>query len=387
MARTVKSQTECSALLLGVGYTARAIIPRLKAAGYHVIGTSRSQKSIDTLTAQFGIEMLHFDGNISASLKRALGKADILISSIPPSDTGDLIPKTIAPFCSPRWAGYLSATSVYGDRGGHWAFEDEILRPSTQRGKNRVEAELDWLDSGLPVHIFRLAGIYGPNIGGKARNPFVRLKQGKAKAVIKPGHVVNRIHVSDIASAVITSVNTPDPGQIYNLADGYPAPPQHVINFAADLLGLSRPDPAPIETAILSEMARSFYSECKRISPRRAITQLGWSPEFPTYRAGLMSILKSDQNLGEAVLLAGYMRVPDADIEEVKAALPEHIKRTRAEIGCQRFDVWQDDVDGRNFHVIERFASKDAFNSHQERLQKSHWAEVTKNAIRHYDIV
>jgi len=146
------------------------------------------------------------------------------------------------------WVGYLSATSVYGDRQGQWAFEDELLRPLTRRGKNRANAELQWLETGaaihvFPVHVFRLAGIYGPG-----RNGFKRLREGKARAVIKAGHIVNRIHLDDIVSALLASIDAPSPlkiyniadGQIYNIADG-PAPPQEVINYTADLIDSPRP--------------------------------------------------------------------------------------------------------------------------------------------------
>lgn len=300
MPSSVKSQTEKgkvpTALLLGVGYTARAIIPRLKEAGYNVVGTNRSGK-----TTIADVEMLSFTGLLSESLERVLDQADVIISSIPPTDAGDLVSKTIAPYTNPKWVGYLSATSVYGNRNGHWVFEDEFLYPTTQRGKNRVEAELDWLETGLPVHVFRLAGIYGPELNGKVRNPFKRIRNGQAKCVIKPGHVVNRIHVEDIAAAIMASIARPDPAQVYNIADGHPAPPQDVLKFAADLLGLNCPPEITHDDASLSDMARSFYTETKRVSIDKAKKDLGWTPKYTNFQLGLRSILSSDvdkSNLG-----------------------------------------------------------------------------------------
>jgi len=149
-----------------------------------------------------------------------------------------------------------------------------------------VAAEVAWLTSGLPVHVFRLAGIYGPG-----RSALDRLREGRAQRVVKPGQVFSRIHVEDIAAALEASMARPDPGRIYNLADDEPAPPQEVIAFAAELLGIPVPPEVPFEAAAMSPMARSFWEESKRVSNRRAKAELGLGPIHPDYRAGLRAIL------------------------------------------------------------------------------------------------
>ena len=253
-----------------------------------------------TLAAQLGIKMIVFSGGLYKGLREVMAEADIILSSIPPTDEGDPVMRFIgddfmalAPKVS--WAGYLSATSVYGDRGGKWAFEDELLHPVTQRGWNRQRAEIAWLDSGAPVHVFRLAGIYGPEISGLSRHPFGRLRSGKGRSVIKPGHVVNRIYVTDIASAIMASTLRPNPVYIYNLADNEPSPPQDVIDYAAELIGAEPPPRYDWVTADISNMARSFYTANKRISNARAKQDLGWEPEFPNYRAGLRAIAGQEE--------------------------------------------------------------------------------------------
>ena len=226
-------------------------------------------------------------------------RATHLISSIPPADNGDdpviagLAPDIKGRFPKLEWAGYLSATSVYGDRGGQWVFEEELIRPVTQRGLFRAHAEMAWIESGLPVHIFRLAGIYGPDLQGVSRNAFARLRSGQARAVIKPGHVVNRIHVLDLARAVMASIDRPNPLRIYNIADGHPAPPQDVLGFAAHLISASPPRRVDFETAELSKMARSFYQETKRVDISRVRRELGWEPEYANYKSGLQQIYDS----------------------------------------------------------------------------------------------
>ena len=295
MARRIKTQQEKQALLLGAGYCARALIPHLSAAGYRVSATTRTDED-HALLQEMGANPILFDGQINPALQMALSNADVILSSIPPDMHGDPFLRAVGTKFLSRaaWVGYLSATSVYGDRQGQWCFEDEPPRPVTKRGRRRAEAELEWLETGAPVNIFRLAGIYGPKIGGMERNAFSRLRAGKARAVIKAGHVVNRIHVEDIASAVMASINAPDPITIYNLADGNPAPPQDVLDFAADLIDVPRAPRLDHDTADISDMARSFYAETKRVSNNRAMEKLGWTPRYPDYKTGLTAIATGD---------------------------------------------------------------------------------------------
>ncbi len=300
MAGTVKSQTDCSVLLLGAGYTARALIPVLQKRGYEVVGTTRSEAKAKALSQSLGVKIIDFGGDIGADLASVMTHTTHVISSIPPADDGvDPVITALGTaiesgFSRLRWAGYLSATSVYGDRNGQWVFEDEYLYPKTDRGRNRVLAELAWLESGLPVHVFRLAGIYGPDLFGQSRNPFSRIQSGKARAVIKPGHVVNRIHVQDIVSAVLASMDQPDPGQVYNIADGHPAPPQDVLNFAADLINAPRPPEVRVDDPGLSDMAKSFYTETKCVDITKGQRLLNWTPKYPNYQVGLRDIFDRD---------------------------------------------------------------------------------------------
>lgn len=387
MVRTVKSQTEKTALLLGVGYTAKALLSPLKAAGYSVIGTCRSAQKTTELSKRYGIDMLAFSGSPSSQLRDAFTQADVIVSSIPPADDGS--DPVLTAFGSSlqtqaKWVGYLSATSVYGDRDGQWVFEDEGLSPGTDRGRNRVYCELAWLESGLPVHIFRLAGIYGPHIIDETRNPYERIKSGRARAVIKPGHIVNRIHVEDIAQALMLSMNRPDPLMIYNLADDRPAPPQDVLNFAADMLSTTRPISISHDDATLSDMARSFYTETKRVSNQRAKNQLGWEPVYKTYRHGLMSIWRENNDWPEAFIMGGYVIAPEDDLPNILSEMPKHIALSRAEPGCVRFDLWQDDIDPMKLHMIEIFKDLNAAEFHRDRMKHTNWKKAAANIERDY---
>jgi nucleoside-diphosphate-sugar epimerase len=217
-----------------------------------------------------------------------------ILLSIPPDEKGDpvfdVLAKQIAGLSSLKWLGYLSTTGVYGNKEGDWVDETSPYNPSGLRGERRMEAEQSWMklyeSLDLPVHIFRLPGIYGPG-----RNQLVSLKKGKARRIVKPGQLFSRIHVQDLASILVASMRQPNPGSIYNVADDEAAPPQDVVTFAAHLLGMEPPPLQQFETADLSPMARSFYADSKRVRNTKIKSELGISLKFPTYREGLTDLL------------------------------------------------------------------------------------------------
>ncbi len=394
MGQDIKLQYGGHALLLGTGYVARSLINPLKARGFRITGTTRAPEKAQTLSQQLNIEMTVFDGAITPQMAQVLPHITHLIASIGPDHQGrdpflDAYWEALAKHKSSHlrslsWAAYLSATSVYGDRQGQWVFENELLRPGLKRGRARIEAELAWLESGLPVHIFRLAGIYGQSLFGMPRHPFEKLKNGQAHAVVKPGHVVNRIHVDDIARALLASMDKPDPTQVYNVADGHPAPPHTVLNFAADLLGIGHPPLFDYENAPLSNMARTFYQETKRIKTTLIQKKLGWKPAYPTYREGLMAVHRAEYGHPEHVYQSGYILTPNWKTPKIAKALKTHINLSRLDDGCIRFDVWPDPHIDNKFYVVEIFSSTDSFQSHQRRSQSSEWAEISKDVSRYY---
>lgn len=271
-------------LSLGHGYSARALARRL-GPGWHVIGTTRNAEKAKALEAE-GVEPLVWPGT---DLGPALDRATHLLSSVAPDAEGDPVLREAGEQIAaarPDWVGYLSTTGVYGDHGGDWVDEDTPLTPSAARGRARVAAEAAWQALGLPLHIFRLAGIYGPG-----RGPFAKVRAGTARRIVKDGQVFSRIHVDDIAQVLAASIARPDPGAIYNVCDDDPAPPQDVIAEAARLLGLPVPPEVAFEDADLSPMARSFYAESKRVRNDRIKRELGVQLRYPTYREGLTALL------------------------------------------------------------------------------------------------
>lgn len=270
-----------SLLLIGYGYVAKALHRQLSGSAIGVQWTVRHVEDQSEHALLFG----------SADMMKAAQSADYILTSVPPGKSGpDPALEAIKSLnLSARWIGYLSATSVYGDRGGRWAFEGEAPTPSLARGRRRADAEIAWLESFAQTHIFRLAGIYGPE-----RSPFAKLKAGDARIVEKPGHVVNRIHVDDIASALLASMARPGAHEIFNIADGQPAPPGDVLNYSAALIGADKPPHVPLNDDSVSAMARSFYAETKRIDIGRARQRLNWQPHYPDYQSGLQATLSAE---------------------------------------------------------------------------------------------
>ena len=275
-------------LSLGHGYSAQALARRLVPAGWRVIGTVRRPEQAAALVAA-GVEPLAWPGDLAP----ALAAASHVLSSVPPEAEGDPVLRAAGPALAATrhlaWVGYLSTTAVYGDHGGGLVDEATPPSPASARGRARVAAEAAWRATGLPLRIFRLAGIYGPG-----RGPFAKLRAGRAQSVVKPGQVFGRIHVEDIASVLAASMARPDSVAIYNVTDDLPAAPEAVLAHAAALLGLPAPAEVPFETAELSEMARSFYGENKRVRNDRIKRELGLRLAYPTYREGLAAVLAAE---------------------------------------------------------------------------------------------
>jgi nucleoside-diphosphate-sugar epimerase len=271
-------------LSIGHGYSAQALARLLIPQGWVVIGTTRNADRARAFAAE-GVEPLLRPGTLAP----ALARASHILTSVAPDASGDPILRDHAAelrAARPEWVGYLSTTAVYGDHQGGWVSEDTPLTPATPRGQARVAAETAWGALGLPVHIFRLAGIYGPG-----RGPFEKVRDGTARRIIKPGQVFSRIHVDDIAQVLAASMQHPRPGSVYNLCDDDPAPPEDVIAHAAELLGLPLPPAIPYDQADLTPMARSFYAESKRVRNDRIKSDLGITLLHPTYRQGLAALL------------------------------------------------------------------------------------------------
>ena len=277
-------------LSFGHGYSARALARQLVPQGWRVIGTTRDAGKAGVLRAE-GAEPLIWPG---ADLTQALDAATHLLISAAPDEGGDPVLRGVRDEIAARagqfdWVGYLSTTGVYGDHDGDWVDEGSALTPSTQRGQARVKAEADWASMGLPLHIFRLAGIYGPG-----RGPFEKVRQGTARRIIKPGQVFSRIHLDDIAQVLAASIARPNPGAAYNLCDDDPAPPEDVIAYAAELLGLPMPAAEDFATAEMTPMARSFYAESKKVRNDRIKAELGVKLIYPDYRTGLAALLAGE---------------------------------------------------------------------------------------------
>ena len=269
----------------GYGYTARALSEMLLPAGWSVIGTSRNQQKVNEIsTLHENASGLLFNMEHSFSMPK---RAHILVSVPPGADGCPAFRAIQGTELSAPSITYLSTTGVYGDHGGGWVYEDTPVNPRSDRAKRRVAAEQQW--TSLGANIVRLPGIYGPG-----RSALDRVRAGTARRIIKPGQVFSRIHVDDIARGLRAILTQLPRGGIFHFCDDEPAPPQDVIAFAADLLGMDTPPDIPFEDAELSPMGRSFYAECKRVSNAATKTALSWQPRYSTYRSGLKAILAAE---------------------------------------------------------------------------------------------
>lgn len=273
-------------LLLGPGYVARATARQL-AGRARLMAATRRPDVPDGLRA-LGITSV-IRAHDPAALAEAGREASHILVSAPPGEAGDpFLPLMDAGMLRTRWVGYLSTTGVYGDRRGGWAFEWDAPRPGQERSIRRLEAEAGWQDAG--ARIFRLAGIYGPG-----RSALDAVREGRARRVIRYGHVFSRIHADDIARALVLAMEQPDAGGVFNLADDCPSSQSKVVEEAARLLGVEPPMEEAFDTGAMSAMLASFYAESRRVSNARAKQVLGWRPAYPTYREGLAAIYEAEK--------------------------------------------------------------------------------------------
>ena len=280
----------------GLGYCARRLIQR--EPWIEASGTARTVESVAALRRD-GIEAYQFDGaEADPGLELALEKAEAIVVSIPPREgagaTLDRFGPTIAAAPALRRIVYYSTIGVYGDHGGAWVDETSATRTGTARGLARIEDEARWMAAargrGAEADILRLAGIYGPG-----RNALVNLRRGEARRIIKPSQVFNRAHVDDIAEISRLVLTRNLKGQIWNVADEEPAPPQDVIAYAAVLLGLEPPPEEPFDRATLPPMALEFYADNKRVSIAKAKAELGFAPAYRSYREGLRTLAEVEE--------------------------------------------------------------------------------------------
>ena len=267
-------------LMLGLGYTAARAAPLL-AGGRPVVGTTRDGRD----------GTVRFDDE--GAVRAAIATATRILSSVPPDADGrdpvlDRYGSAIS--SSPAgWIGYLSSTGVYGDTGGAWV--DEGSAVGTGRRAARTVADRAWAALDDRVRVFRLPGIYGPG-----RSVLDRLREGRARRFDAPDHAFSRIHVDDIAGALVASLTTP-PGT-FNIADDHPCPPAEVTAFGAALLGVEPPALEPLDLDSMSPMAAGFWSESRRVANGRARRVLGWRPRHTNYRAGLLAV-RAEERKGQ----------------------------------------------------------------------------------------
>jgi len=279
--------------IFGLGYSAGLLAQQALQKGWRVLATTRKPED---LTLTDGIERFLFDGTTPLDhMSEKLESVTHIVHSIPPHpETGDAVFQhhhaDLEKLPNLEWFGYLSTTGVYGTANGQEVTEDSPLNPTSQRAKARKETEENWLKTTLPVHLFRLAGIYGPE-----RNSFQQIKAGKARAILKKGHKFSRIHQEDIVGILWASIAKPNPKSAYNVCDNYPCEALDVLSYAYHLLGQPAPEAIPFEDVqpTLSPMAQSFWKDNKIVSNQKVKTELTYAFHYPTYKEGLQAIFKT----------------------------------------------------------------------------------------------
>jgi len=285
--------------VFGLGYSARFLCRELAAEGWIISGTCQSEEKKAELEAE-GFSAVLFDrGRPIAGFAKRLASITHILSSVPPDKTGDPVidehGADILGASHLSWIGYLSTTGVYGDTKGALVDESATLHPTSERSRKRVAAEAEWWalleERGLPVHLFRLSGIYGPGY-----STIDRVRAGTAKRIRRKNHAFSRIHVADIAQVLTASIAKPHPGAAYNLCDDEPAPPADLVTYVCDLMGVAPPEEQDYDeiSKTMSKMALSFWQDNRTVDNSRIKQELGVDLKYPNYREGLKAILEGE---------------------------------------------------------------------------------------------
>jgi hypothetical protein len=283
----------------GLGYSAGVFAKYYLGQGWDVSGTKRNLDG--NASPEDAIKLYAYNRQTPFRDSKALESVTHILISIPPDEQGCPVANKfgdiIAKLPKLRWLGYLSTTGVYGNTDGKSVDETSPLNPSSNRSRFRVNAENAWLElhqeKGVPIEIFRLAGIYGPG-----RSQLNRVRAGNNTRINKPGHLFSRIHVEDISAVLQASVAQPQPGAIYNVCDNLPASPADVIAYVCELLEMEIPPLVSFDDASksMSAMGLSFWSDNRRVDNFRIKNDLGVQLAYPDYRQGLSAIHKAENS-------------------------------------------------------------------------------------------
>ncbi|CAN5282255.1 SDR family oxidoreductase [soil metagenome] len=289
--------------ILGFGYIATFLAERLSSLAFNITGTSRNQQRCEHYSSR-GYRIVPFD---AMNVEPLLQQATHLFIATPPCQTqGDPVLAYFLPLLEKhcrqwQWVGYASSTGVYGDHQGAWVDETANSQNPGLRGNLRLEAEMAWENIAnkfsLPLHIFRLAGIYGPR-----RNAFNEILNGKTHSVYKDGQFFARIHVEDIIKIIVASIQKPNPGSIYNVADDLPASPHEVDQYATELLNRNPLPILPFEDTVLSLMAAEFYNNNRRVNNAKIKHEFKLELTYPSYKQGLLQLYQSKELTDKVIL-------------------------------------------------------------------------------------
>ena len=284
-------------LILGGGYCGQRLAERAAAEGISGCISQRSPASAGPPPPPSWTTVgFDSDSDLRPNPAELDGITHVVSTIAPGSDGLDPVLSQLKPLLlqlQPRWVGYLSTTGVYGDSDGAWVDETTVCKPRAGRSQARLDCEQAWQATGLPLQIFRLPAIYGPQ-----RNPFADLRAGRSRLLHRPGQVFCRIHVDDICDTLLHCLNLPPqtrPGVI-NVSDDEPCPSSEQLGYAAHLLGCKLPALQRFDEVAeaMGPMARSFWLENRRVSNRLLCQQLGYRLRYPNYRAGLRACLAAE---------------------------------------------------------------------------------------------
>lgn len=301
-----------------------SVVNQLIAEGHDVTGLARTTRRT-TRFRTLGARVVVADALNAAALRRAVIAAhpDVVVhalTAIPSrgplrasdleatnrlrvSGTKNLLSAAICAGASRIIAESMVFIYGFGDVGDTALTEDapvarEIpapwLRPAIDALLSEEAQILNASKAGsIKGVVLRFGGFYGPGAGIDVimsrlqRRLFPVPKQPRSRGV-------PWIHIHDAASAVVAAVSSRGSGQTYNIADDEPVPARKLIEYLAQ--AISAPKPLLVPNWVLRIaapfVASAWFNTTLKVSNEKAKHELGWMPQFPTYRDGIAQALQ-----------------------------------------------------------------------------------------------
>jgi nucleoside-diphosphate-sugar epimerase len=296
------------------------LVPQLIAAGYSVVGTTRTPAKA-AIIKRMGAEPAIVDGLNALAIRDAAiaARPDIIIDQMTDlANVTDLrhFDRAFATTNKLRTEGTDFLLAAARDAGVKRFIAQSFCGWTYGRGGEQIKTEADELDPSPPeelhrtlqaiLHledavtnsaspegiVLRYGSFYGPDTGMLSRAMIDQLRRRRVPLIGGGAGQWSFIHVDDAAAATVAAIERGEPGNIYNIVDDEPAEVSEWLPTLATLVGARPPIrvPAWLGRLFAGDHLVSMMTEVRGGSNAKARRELGWRPARPSWRQGFAEV-------------------------------------------------------------------------------------------------